>query len=366
MSTLTILAELQALIPPLSAEEYAQLEANILQDGCRDPLIVWPYDGQVIILDGHNRYHICTEHQREYQCIELPLLDLDAAKLWMIENQLGRRNLTPDRMHELRGKQYNLQKKLSRGGGDHSSAEAVEQKLHNDTFDDTATRLAKEHKVSRSTIIRDGKYADALDTIADTLGADVRQTVLAGDTKLTQDSTLHLADLARTDVEQARTAFTAIQAAPTVQAAKDVLAQHRNGIGAPAKVAPAPPQWIPTIVERLAPLATYFDLPLPEPVTPEECFNAVSFFIDLAVKRFSLAVEPEASPPVDQWAWNPPAFNPKVHKLKSVCKYGHVYPLKAHEDGSEAGLRTIGSGNCIACVDKANWERKAAKQAVGQ
>lgn len=33
--------ELQRLIPPLTSEEYAQLEANLLSDGCRDPLVVW-------------------------------------------------------------------------------------------------------------------------------------------------------------------------------------------------------------------------------------------------------------------------------------------------------------------------------------
>jgi N6-adenosine-specific RNA methylase IME4 len=33
--------ELKALIPPLAPEEYAQLEANLIADGCRDPLVVW-------------------------------------------------------------------------------------------------------------------------------------------------------------------------------------------------------------------------------------------------------------------------------------------------------------------------------------
>jgi hypothetical protein len=31
---ITMNPELQSLIPPLTAEEYAQLEANILADGC--------------------------------------------------------------------------------------------------------------------------------------------------------------------------------------------------------------------------------------------------------------------------------------------------------------------------------------------
>ncbi len=37
-SRVTIDPEFQSLIPPLSAEERAQLETNLVADGCRDPL----------------------------------------------------------------------------------------------------------------------------------------------------------------------------------------------------------------------------------------------------------------------------------------------------------------------------------------
>jgi hypothetical protein len=40
-NTITIHPDLQSLIPPLMPEEYAQLEANLLQDGCHDALIIW-------------------------------------------------------------------------------------------------------------------------------------------------------------------------------------------------------------------------------------------------------------------------------------------------------------------------------------
>lgn len=49
MHNIQIDSEFQALIPPLQAEELAQLEANILADGCRDPLVAW---GNVLV-DGH-------------------------------------------------------------------------------------------------------------------------------------------------------------------------------------------------------------------------------------------------------------------------------------------------------------------------
>ncbi len=66
MIELTIDSEFQALIPPLTAEEQGQLEANLLAEGCRDPLVVWARDGDAqppVLLDGHHRYDICQAHR---------------------------------------------------------------------------------------------------------------------------------------------------------------------------------------------------------------------------------------------------------------------------------------------------------------
>lgn len=83
--------ELRDLIPPLTQEEYAQLEDNIVADGCRDPLVIW--DGTLV--DGHNRYRICTEHGLEFATVDMLFESRLHAKVWMRENQRGRRNLTP-------------------------------------------------------------------------------------------------------------------------------------------------------------------------------------------------------------------------------------------------------------------------------
>jgi len=89
--------EFQALIPPLATEERQQLEANILADGCRDPLVVW--NGTLI--DGHNRYEICTRHGLPYSTVDREFESRDAVKVWMIDNQKGRRNLTDGWKFEL-------------------------------------------------------------------------------------------------------------------------------------------------------------------------------------------------------------------------------------------------------------------------
>lgn len=83
-------SEFQSLIPPLSDDEYERLEKSILSEGVRNPIITW--NGTIV--DGHNRYHICEEHGIKCPQRERDFPSREAAKIWIIENQFGRRNLS--------------------------------------------------------------------------------------------------------------------------------------------------------------------------------------------------------------------------------------------------------------------------------
>lgn len=88
--------EFRSLIPPLSKEEYTQLEQNILKDGIRDPLVVWKTpSGDEILVDGHNRKRIADAHPGITYKVEYMEFDLrkDAIQ-WIILNQFGRRNIS--------------------------------------------------------------------------------------------------------------------------------------------------------------------------------------------------------------------------------------------------------------------------------
>lgn len=82
--------EFKNLIAPLSVEEYKALEDSILSEGCREPIILW----QNIIIDGHNRYEICTKHGIPFNTINKNFNSKQEAMAWMIDNQLGRRNIS--------------------------------------------------------------------------------------------------------------------------------------------------------------------------------------------------------------------------------------------------------------------------------
>ena len=81
--------EFAELIPALTEDEYKGLEASIVADGCRDALVVWVE----VLVDGHNRYRICTAHNVPFKTVEKDFADRDTVKLWMMRNQLSRRNL---------------------------------------------------------------------------------------------------------------------------------------------------------------------------------------------------------------------------------------------------------------------------------
>lgn len=83
--------ELQAFVDPLTANEYVALERSILEEGCRDPLVLW---GDVLI-DGHNRYAICQKHGIEFKTVHNDRFSsIEDVMLWMIDNQLARRSVT--------------------------------------------------------------------------------------------------------------------------------------------------------------------------------------------------------------------------------------------------------------------------------
>ena len=160
--------EFRNYIRPLSSEEYDKLEASILSEGIRDPLVVW----QGILLDGYHRYKIAQEHGLEYKTVEVELPDRDAAKEWILVNQLGRRNLTEQEASYYRGKLYSARKQ-SHGGDRKSSCQNV-------NLIGTAEELGSQYGVSERTIIRDEQFSKAVDKVANEIGEEAKQAILLG------------------------------------------------------------------------------------------------------------------------------------------------------------------------------------------
>ncbi|MGB8065880.1 MAG: ParB N-terminal domain-containing protein [Candidatus Sulfotelmatobacter sp.] len=93
--SLRINPELQAVVAPLTTEEYAQLRDNIQRDGLLEPITLWAEESGTIV-DGHNRHAICQELGIGFKTKAISLPNIEAVKLWILEHQVGRRNLTDD------------------------------------------------------------------------------------------------------------------------------------------------------------------------------------------------------------------------------------------------------------------------------
>jgi hypothetical protein len=143
--TIQIHPELQSFFRALSTEELADLEALVLREGMTEPLYVWK--GQNILLDGHHRYMLCQKHDLPYTTTEIEVENLDAAKLWMIKHQRGRRQWTDSEIAYYMGTRYELEKKqgqrrdLTCGQNVHKSEK-------------TAQVIAQEHQVNEKSVRR--------------------------------------------------------------------------------------------------------------------------------------------------------------------------------------------------------------------
>jgi len=92
MTDIVVNEELKAYIDPMTPDEYEALERSILAEGCRDALVLW---GNILV-DGHHRYSVCRKHELPFQTMQnTRFQSMEDVHLWMIEQHLGRRSVSP-------------------------------------------------------------------------------------------------------------------------------------------------------------------------------------------------------------------------------------------------------------------------------
>lgn len=140
IENLKINPEFEHLIPPLIDDEFDVLEANILSEGeIYTPIFVW--NGYII--DGHHRYKILIKHDNiKFRIIEKEFENKYEAMSWMCNNQLGRRNLTPENRKYLVGKKYDAEKRS------YGSSDGFRGNQHKKVVDGYFSHLPKEQKAN--------------------------------------------------------------------------------------------------------------------------------------------------------------------------------------------------------------------------
>ena len=203
MINLKIDPEFQSQIPPLTDDEFKQLEENILKEGkLLSPLIVW---GNTLV-DGHNRYAILQKHPEIYfSTMPLRFENREEAIAWICRNQLGRRNLSPEQKRYLLGKQYEAEKKAAKiFRGNQYTLAKKSGGAHDDNHHSgkkTCDRIAEENGVSKDTVIRSSKYMKGVE-IAEELMPGLKQSILSGQMKVSKADMHRLARAAYNDRAQ--------------------------------------------------------------------------------------------------------------------------------------------------------------------
>lgn len=146
--------EFKKLIPPLTADEYSQLEANCISDGIRDAILTW----NGFIIDGHNRYEISQKHNLKFNTEEKYFENENDVKEWMILNQFGRRNLSNYQRSvlalELEDVFKEKAKKKQEIGINQYSLPQKSAEPSNKTENETRYKIGKVAKVSHDTIAK--------------------------------------------------------------------------------------------------------------------------------------------------------------------------------------------------------------------
>ena len=192
-NNITVLEELKELIPPLRSDELEQLKLNIEKEGVREPLLLWERDAEYVLIDGHNRFKCINEIGLDKVKWSVKLLDfesLESVREWMINNQLGRRNLTDLQRALLIEEKYNLIKKGK--GGDRKSKDFKGQNLPSEKKESPFQKLSKETGRSERTIKNDIAVAKGIKK----LPKGKKEKVLTGKEKIKKGD---LAELGRSE-----------------------------------------------------------------------------------------------------------------------------------------------------------------------
>ena len=172
--------EFESLIPPLSDDEFKQLEENCVKEGIRDALVVWKVpNGDQILVDGHNRMKISAKHGGiPFQVKEMSFNLREDAIAWIIRNQFGRRNLSMYDRSLLALKLKPIISKKAKDNQLRTAENRVSQKSDEQKIS-TKNELAKVAGVSHDTIHK-------VEVIENSDREDIKQAVKAGDISINQ------------------------------------------------------------------------------------------------------------------------------------------------------------------------------------
>ena len=170
--------EFKDLIRPLRRKEYLQLEENILDEGCRDPIIIW----NDYIIDGHNRYSICTKYSIPFNTVSKDFSSREEVIVWICKNQ------------------HSLQSKQDETDEDYIIDSEPEQSIQR-SKNKTAHIIGAENNITHATVQKYAYFSRALDHIAEQC-PELKTKILSGRYKISHKNVLALEQLSPKELTQ--------------------------------------------------------------------------------------------------------------------------------------------------------------------
>lgn len=248
---LTIDREFRDLIRPLMKEEYRLLESALQTDGCREPITVW----KGVIVDGHNRYEICTRLGIPFEVRERHFDNREEAIIWICANQLGRRNISEETRRYLIGKRYEAEKVIA-GRRNYSgwnqyrkreeSADLPYEVIDPDSQQEkirTSQRIGDEYHLAHGTVEKYGTYSKAVDQIAKK-DPSMLPRILSGRYKISHDNVVALSRMSPQEVKKFGRQMKVMRKTSTVVP----YGVARSQLG---QISPEPPQQLQTAIKNM-------------------------------------------------------------------------------------------------------------------
>lgn len=174
--------ELEALLPPLSTEEFDALKLDIKQNGVVAPILV---DEDGTILDGHNRFRIDKNAPHKV----IAGLSEEEKQAFVIRCNFARRNLSPDQRRETLAKMKRMAKAWREADPKVWTQEKVARSLG--VARETVRDWFKSNGVTANTCNPDARVklnADAQRVAAERVAAGEPQQQVAADFKVSQQA----------------------------------------------------------------------------------------------------------------------------------------------------------------------------------
>ena len=185
LSEIKININFENLIPKQTAEQFKQLEENMVAEGrARNPLVLWR--GKDTLVDGHHRLKVLKAHpELSWSVVEQDFADEDEVKEWIIKNALGTRNLTEVQFRFLLAELYKMRKKRHGNHaprGDDGRYLSTQNGNIGEEPARVSEKLAKEMGVAKNTVIRAEQFVDGIDK-AETIVPGIREKIVSGELK---------------------------------------------------------------------------------------------------------------------------------------------------------------------------------------